>query len=353
MKNYNKKDYYQAAFLYWQHHDVEPSLLSDDETEITILDSRFTKREVYLMMENYIWQYADKKEVKLFKKISKIHEYPYYKQVMRTQGMSLEKAKKYLDSRKIKKGNLKNLLKRLESYQELIPEEYAYVQKVIAYYDSLEMSPEEIEKKAQEKEMQRRLEAQEAEQFIEYYLSDSNPIPVYLLYCEYMGVRNKDMVHKVKLLAHYNPELYQRFQEANANESTKENVQRLLTFIDPILNKMALIVADHQREGSKPDLIDYYEITSFPFMLLSKIVSRYYTKKETDIIVQFHNNQVMNREVTRYISKQIEINGVVFTKEDQYRVISWLHEKNYPVTYDIFMDKLKRMAREKNKQKHL
>ena len=88
-------------------------------------------------------------------------------------------------------------------------------------------------------------------------------------------------------------------------------------------------------------------------MLLSKIVSRYYTKKETDIIVQFHNNQVMNREVTRYISKQIEINGVVFTKEDQYRVISWLHEKNYPVTYDIFMDKLKRMAKEKNQQKHL
>ena len=41
MKCYNKKDYYQAAFLYWQHHEVEPSLLSDDESKVAILDQYF------------------------------------------------------------------------------------------------------------------------------------------------------------------------------------------------------------------------------------------------------------------------------------------------------------------------
>ncbi len=353
MKSYNKKDYYQAAFLYWQHHEVEPSLLSDDESEVVILDNRFTKREIYLMVENYILQYAEKREVKLYKKMRKIHEYPNYWQVLRTTNLSLDKAKKYLDTRGVKKVHLQTLLNRLERSQELIPEEYAYVQDLIAYYDSLELSPEEKEKKAQAKEEARRAQAKEAEQFIEYYLSDSNPIPIYPFYCEYVGVKSKDMTNKVRLMSYYNKDLYHRFQEACADENTKENIQKLFTFINPILDKMTQIILEYQQEGLRPDLIAYYENISFPFPLLAKIVSRYYTKKESDILLSFHANHITNQEVTRYISDQIDINGVAFSKEDQYGVISWLHEKNYPVTYDIFMDKLKRMAREKNKQKHL
>ncbi len=353
MKCYNKKDYYQAAFLYWQHHEVEPSLLSDDESKVAILDQYFTKREVYLMVENYILQCADKKEVKLYKKLCQIHEYPNYWQVLRTKDLSLEKAKKYLDTRSIKKIHLKALLKRLERSQELNPEEYAYVKSLVTYYESLELSPEEKQKQEEKHEAERREQAKKAEKYIEYYLSDSNPLPVYAFYCEYMGLKSKDISKKIRLLAYYNKELYQRFQEACASENTKENIQKLFTFINPILDKMTQIVLAYQEEGLKPDLIDYYENISFPFPLLSKIVSRYCTKKESDILMAFCSKNTLDQEVARYISDQIDINGVVFTKEDQYGVISWLNEHNYPVTYDIFMDKLKRMAKEKNQQKHL
>ena len=108
-----------------------------------------------------------------------------------------------------------------------------------------------------------------------------------------------------------------------------------------------------QQEGLQPDLIDYYDNISFPYPLLLKIVSRYYTKKESDIIHAFHGKSIHNNQVNRIVSDRITWNGVVFEKEDQYQIVSWLHENNYPVTYEVFMDKVKRIAKEKNKQKHL
>ncbi len=353
MRKYNKKDYYQAAFIYWQHHEVEPSLLSDDEVEVLILDKHFTKREVYLMMENYIYQYADKKEVKLYKKICKIHECPNYWQVIRTMDFPLAKAKKYLDARNIKKNQIKNLFKRLELSQNLIPTEYDYISDLIEYYESLELTEEEKQLQLEKKEEKRKAQAKEIEQHIEYFLSDANPIPIYAFYCEYMGVKSRDIQKQVNLLSYYNEELYHRFKEACANEGTKENIQKLFTFVNPILNKLAQIVSDYQQEGLQPDLIDYYDNISFPYPLLLKIVSRYYTKKESDIIHAFHGKSIHNNQVNRIVSDRITWNGVVFEKEDQYQIISWLHENNYPVTYEVFMDKVKRIAKEKNKQKHL
>ena len=35
------------------------------------------------------------------------------------------------------------------------------------------------------------------------------------------------------------------------------------------------------------------------------------------------------------------------------KITAWLKENGMPVSYDVFMDKLRRLAKEKQKQKHL
>ena len=82
-------------------------------------------------------------------------------------------------------------------------------------------------------------------------------------------------------------------------------------------------------------------------------MKRYYTKKENDILRSFHKQSIHSGRVTDSISDSIVINGVAFTSAEQYKILEWLQENNFPISYDIFRDKLLRVVKEKNKQKHL
>lgn len=347
MEKYTKLDYEKAAYEYYLHNE----LLEDT---VKLLDQVFSSSEVYTMKEHYVYQIATKEERKIYQSVMRVHGLQDYLTVMRTKNMSFEYAIKYLERRNIKVKQINVLLQKLDRYQQYIPEEYQYIETLAKKYNKETeklQNQKELAMKIKEKEKMERI--RKAVDFIEFYLSSANPIPVYDLHCEYTGIVQSEMTYNIAYLKRYEPELCARFEEFVAQENSKENIERLFQFINPIYKKAEQIVKEFEKEGETPDLIDYYENIKFPYPFLLKIMKRYYTKKENDILRSFHKQSIHSGRVIDSISDSIVINGVSFTSAEQYKILEWLQENNFPISYDIFRDKLLRIVKEKNKQKHL
>ena len=343
-QKFSKEAYYKAAFEYCLHHELRKDV-------IQLLDEMFSSTEVYSMSICYLYNYATAEELNLYQQLRSIHEYRDFWTILRTKDMSLEDAEKSLESRGICSNQIHVLLLKLEKCKDIVPEKYIYVHQLWSYCNQHTKTKKEVRMTSLEKKKKEKIES--AERFIRLYLSPENPITLYALYCEYHGIDRRKMTNNIVSLQTVNPELYQAFRDVYEKENSEENIHKLFEYITPIYNRAQEIVLQYQEKGEDPDLIAYYENILFPYPLLLKIVRHYCPKEQGEILYRFHKNNLSRLNVMDNITDQIQINGVSFSREDQYQVVEWLKENGMPVSYDVFMDKLRRLAKEKQKQKHL
>lgn len=108
-----------------------------------------------------------------------------------------------------------------------------------------------------------------------------------------------------------------------------------------------------EASGETADLLDYYELVpTISFSVIRKVATRYFGKMIYNVL-NFYASDISMTSVPLEAPTYLRIEGVEFDQDQILTEVQKLAELGYPLCQGLFLDHMRRVAKEKAKEKHI
>lgn len=181
------------------------------------------------------------------------------------------------------------------------------------------------------------------------YLSSENIILDFGLYCENRGIAASSVRRNMKKYRSHITGLLEQFQQF---EKEDHSSQMVLNFM-PIFEQLVTYKNMKETSGENADLLDYYELVpTISFPVIRKVATRYFGKQIYHIL-NFYASDISMTSAPLEAPTYLCIEGVEFDQDQILTEVQKLAELGYPLCQGLFLDHMRRVAKEKAKEKHI
>lgn len=181
------------------------------------------------------------------------------------------------------------------------------------------------------------------------YLSSENIILDFALYCENRGISSSSVRKNMSKYRIKVAELVKRFRQF---EKEDHRSQMVLNFM-PVFEQLVAYKNMKEASGETADLLDYYELVpTISFSVIRKVATRYFGKMIYNVL-NFYASDISMTSVPLEAPTYLRIEGVEFDQDQILTEVQKLAELGYPLCQGLFLDHMRRVAKEKAKEKHI
>ena len=181
------------------------------------------------------------------------------------------------------------------------------------------------------------------------YLSSENIILDFALYCENRGISSSSVRKNMSKYRIKIAELVKRFRQF---EKEDHRSQMVLNFM-PVFEQLVAYKNMKEASGETADLLEYYELVpTISFSVIRKVATRYFGKKIYNVL-NFYASDISMTSVPLEEPTYLCIEGVEFDQDQILAEVQKLAELGYPLCQGLFLDHMRRVAKEKAKEKHI
>lgn len=181
------------------------------------------------------------------------------------------------------------------------------------------------------------------------YLSSENIILDFGLYCENCGISSSSVR---KNMSKYRIKIAELLKQFRQFEKEDHSSQMVLNFM-PIFEQLVAYKNMKEASGETADLSDYYELVpAISFPVIRKVATRYFGKQNYHIL-NFYASDISMTSAPLEAPTYLCIEGVEFDQDQILTEVQKLAELGYPLCQGLFLDHMRRVAKEKAKEKHI
>ena len=181
------------------------------------------------------------------------------------------------------------------------------------------------------------------------YLSSENIILDFALYCENRGISSSSVRKNMSKYRIKMAELVKRFRQFEKEDHCS---QMVLNFM-PVFEQLVAYKNMNEASGETADLLEYYELVpTISFSVIRKVATRYFGKQIYHIL-NFYASDISMTSAPLEAPTYLCIEGVEFDQDQILTEVQKLAELGYPLCQGLFLDHMRRVAKEKAKEKHI